>query len=94
MPTAQTPVHDPPVHVWLVQGVALPHAPLALHVWTPVPEHCVVPGAHTPVQPPPTQAIIPQSTGSAQRPDDVQVWTPLPVAAHCVVPGAHGAPAS
>jgi hypothetical protein len=27
-----------------------------LHVWTALPEHCVVPGEHTPVQEPLAQA--------------------------------------
>ena len=29
----------------------LPHCPQALHVCTPVPEHCLVPGVHTGVEP-------------------------------------------
>jgi hypothetical protein len=35
-----------------VQATAVPNAPLALQVSTPLPEHVVWPGAHTPVQAP------------------------------------------
>jgi hypothetical protein len=56
VPGVHAPVHDPSTHAWAVHGVALPHAPLALHVATPLPEHCVESGLQTPTQPPWTHA--------------------------------------
>jgi hypothetical protein len=38
-PDTQTPVHAPLTHVEFEQATAVPQAPLALHVWTPLPEH-------------------------------------------------------
>ena len=40
-PGAQTPVHAPATHVWFVHDTGPPHVPLAVHVSTPLPEHCV-----------------------------------------------------
>ena len=47
--------HAPPLQVSEHVVVAC-HWPSIPHVWTPVPEHCVVFGVHTPVHAPPTQA--------------------------------------
>ena len=55
-PGAHTPVHAPPLHVWLVQAAAEPHVPFDWHVCTPLPEHCFAPGVHTPVHAPLTHA--------------------------------------
>jgi hypothetical protein len=38
---AHTPVQAPLMHVWFVQAVAVPHAPAAVHPWTPLPEQLV-----------------------------------------------------
>jgi hypothetical protein len=75
-----------------VQGVALPQAPLALQVATPLPEHSTEPGLQTPTQPPCTQARLPQSIAVPHCPFGVHVWTPLPE--HWVVPGTHRDPES
>jgi hypothetical protein len=32
----------------VVQATGLLHWPVELHVWTPLPEHCVAPGVQTP----------------------------------------------
>jgi hypothetical protein len=51
-PGAQTPVHAPDTHVWLLQATGAPHCPAPEQVWTPLPEHWVAPGVHTPEQTP------------------------------------------
>jgi hypothetical protein len=66
VPGVQTPVHAPATHALLLQGVALPQAPLALQVCTPLPEHWVDPGAQLPTQPPFTQAALAQSMAAPQ----------------------------
>ncbi len=61
-PGEQSPEHTPDRQTWLLHGVALPHCPPEVHVWTPpLAEHWVLPGAQIPVQPPDTQAWLPQS---------------------------------
>jgi hypothetical protein len=41
-PGAHTPAQEPPeTQVWFVHAAAAPHWPLAPHVATPLPEHCV-----------------------------------------------------
>lgn len=57
VPEAQL-AHAPAVQVCVcaVHADALPHVPLALHVCTALPEHCVEPGVHTPVHAPETHA--------------------------------------
>ena len=49
------------------------HAPLAVQVWTPLPEHCVWPGAHEPVQAPPTQVWFEQAAPEVQVPVELHV---------------------
>jgi hypothetical protein len=44
------------MQAWFVQAAAVFQVPAALHVCTPLPEHCVAPGAHTPVHDPITHA--------------------------------------
>jgi len=55
-PGAQTPVHAPLTHVWLLHALGALQVPLELQVCTPLPEHCVVPGTQTPVHAPLTHA--------------------------------------
>jgi hypothetical protein len=45
---AHTPWQAPETHVWLLHAAAVPHAPVALHVCTPLFEHCFAPGAQVP----------------------------------------------
>jgi hypothetical protein len=49
-PGAHEPEQAPLTQVELVQVTELPHVPLALQVWTPLPddEHCVVVGTQSP----------------------------------------------
>jgi hypothetical protein len=79
----------PLVHVCVsaVQAEAVPHWPLALQVWTALPEHCVVPGVHTPVHAPLTQAEEVHADAAPHWPLALQVCTPLPL--HVVPPGVH-----
>lgn len=70
----------------------MPQLPAALHVWTPLPEHWVLPGAQTPVHPPATQAWLPQSIGAPQAPVPSQTSTAFP--AHWVAPAMQGPAAS
>jgi hypothetical protein len=82
-------VHAPLTQAWLVQAAGALHTPLALHVSTPLFEHCVVPGVHDPVHAPPTQAWLVHPTGGLQAPLVLHVSTPLPE--HCVAPGMQAA---
>jgi hypothetical protein len=50
-PGVHVPVHTPAVHDW-VHCTGLPQLPIAVHVSTEVPTHCVASGTHTPVQTP------------------------------------------
>lgn len=63
VPEAQL-AHAPAVQVCVcaVHADALPHVPLAVHVWTALPAHCVEPGVHTPVHAPATHADAVQVT--------------------------------
>jgi hypothetical protein len=65
----------PPVHVCVFapHAAAEPHAPLAVQVWTLLPEHCVAPGAHTPVQLPLTHAWFEHAAPFCQFPPPSQV---------------------
>jgi hypothetical protein len=60
VPGTHAPWHDAfpeaTTHACPVQTTEFPQLPLALHVCTPLPAHCVVPGAQMPLQPPETQA--------------------------------------
>jgi hypothetical protein len=71
--------------------------PAPVQVWTPLPEHCLVPGVHEPehIAPPSTsaQTELEQEAGAPHCPIESHVCTPLPEPAspfveHCVVPGA------
>jgi hypothetical protein len=68
-PGLQTPVHEltPPVVVHTDGQAELVHCPLALQVWSVVPEHCVAPGLHTPVHRPSLHTKG-QGCPSTQRP--------------------------
>ncbi len=77
-PGAQTPVHAPLTHVWLVQAAAVPQAPAEVHVCTPLPEQFVWPGAHTPVHAPLTHVWLLHAVAPPKVPFDWQVWTLLP----------------
>jgi hypothetical protein len=92
VPGAHTPAHAPSTQAWPAHGVALPHAPIELHVCTPLPEHCVELGRHTPTQPPAMHAWLPQSAAAPHWPVAKHVCTPLP--AHTVAPAAHAKPPS
>jgi hypothetical protein len=74
-------------HAWLVHGAGVPHVPLALHVWTPLFEHCFVPGVHTPAQAPFTQAWLVHAAPSCHVPLVSHVCTTSPL--HCVAFGEH-----
>jgi hypothetical protein len=50
-----TPVHVPEMQAWLAHGVDMLHTPLAVHVCTPLFEHCTFPVVHTPHTPAPLQ---------------------------------------
>ena len=66
------------------------HAPLELHVCTPLPseEHCVVPGEQEPEQEVPTHAEFVQAvTVGPQLPELSQVRKPLLVVEHLVLLG-------
>jgi hypothetical protein len=75
-------VHTPVTHVELVHATAVPHAPAALHVCTPLPEHCTAPGVHTPVHAPLTHAWLLHAAAVPHAPLALHVCTPLPE--HCV----------
>ena len=92
-PEAHEPVQTPALHVPLLpQAAALPHAPLGVHVCTPLSvEHCVLPGVHEPEQAPLIQTWFVQATVGAQVPSLPQVCTPLSVE-HCVLSGEHEPP--
>ena len=71
-----------------MHAAAALHCPLALHVWTPLPEHCFAPGVHA-AHAPPTQTGVPppQAAAAPQLPVASQVSTPLPE--QRVAPGVH-----
>jgi hypothetical protein len=82
-------VHDPSEHAY-GQALAAPQLPLALHVWTPLPEHCAEPGVHVPVHAPLTHACAVHGTGVPQVPLAPHACTPLPE--HCFWPDVHEPP--
>jgi hypothetical protein len=61
-----------------MHATGAPHAPLALHVSTALPEHCTAPGAHTPVQAPFTHAWFVHATALLHAPLALHVSTALP----------------
>jgi hypothetical protein len=83
------PLHSPLAHEPLAQATGVLQLPVASQVWTPAPEHCVVPGTQTPVHLPATQAVPAHAMPAPQAPLAVHVSTLLPCGEHCVVPGAH-----
>jgi hypothetical protein len=72
-PGAHWPVHPPLMHVWFVQAAGVPQAPAALHVCTPFPEHCLVPGVQA------TQALFKQA---GVDPEQVTAVCHSPLALH------------
>jgi hypothetical protein len=90
-PGVQTPVQAPLAQAWLLQGAAVPHDPLALHVWTASPEHCVAPGLQATHAPPRhTGAPLEHASAAPHWPEELQVCTPPPdppSAPHWVDPG-------
>ena len=90
-PGVQLPVQVPLTHAWFVQGCAVPHAPLASQVCTPLPveAHFVLPGTHTPVQTPVTHAWFVHACAAPQVPVESQVCTPLLVVEHLAADGEH-----
>ena len=70
------------MHVSFVHAAAVPQLPPALHVCTPLPEHCNAPGEHVPLHAPLTHAKVVQATAPPHVPLEVHVCTPLPL--HCV----------
>jgi hypothetical protein len=58
----------PQTGVEALHATAVPHAPLALHVCTPLPEHCVCPGPHTPWHEPLTHVRFVAHTESFTHP--------------------------
>ncbi len=65
----------------------MPHAPDALQVSTPLPEHWVAPGVPLPVHAPDTHAWLVHDTAVPQVPVGLHVCTPLPE--QRVAPGKH-----
>lgn len=91
-PGVHDPVQEPPEHAALLQATGAPHAPVPLHVSTPLPLHIVAPGEHDPVHEPPTHAVFTQVDGAPHVPVELHVDTPLtlPPSApvpHSVAPG-------
>lgn len=67
-PGSHTPVQAPVTQAWLGQGTGALHVPLALHVSTPLLEHCFVPGVQTPEHAPPTHAWLVHAAPSCHVP--------------------------
>jgi hypothetical protein len=65
-------------HVWLVHATGEPQIPVALHVSTPLPEHCSAPGLQDPAHCPPT----PPSVGLLQMPEHFEGVPHVPIAPH------------
>jgi hypothetical protein len=72
-PGAQLPVQFPPRQVSFEHATGAPQAPALLHVCTPLPEHCFVPGVHA------THAL-PKQAGAV--PEHVTWVCQVPVALH------------
>lgn len=70
-----------------VQATAVLHCPLAEHVWTPLPEHCFVPGTHTPVHAPVTHADETHGESDPQAP--LAEHVSMALFEHCTALGAH-----
>jgi hypothetical protein len=70
---SHTPVHAPLTHAEDTHATAVPHAPLTLHVWTPLPEHRVALGVQTPVHAPFTHAWFVQAAAAPQSPLELHV---------------------
>lgn len=73
-PGAHWPVQAPLMQVWLTHAAGLPQEPPALHVWTPLPEHCVVVGLHA------TQVLL---RHAGVCPPHVVTVDQVPVVSHC-----------
>jgi hypothetical protein len=72
-PGAHVPVQAPPTQVWFEQAIGAFQVPLALQVWTPLPEHCVEPGEQA------THALLRQV---GVGPEQVDCVCQLPVSSH------------
>ncbi len=70
-----------------MQLTAAPHCPFEPQVWTPLPEHCVLPGEHEPVQAPPLQTLGQSDPLICQVPEPSHVCGCC--ALHCIAPGVH-----
>ena len=72
-------MQEPAEHAALVHATAEPHAPVALHVCTPLLllSQRVAPGVHDPEQEPPTHAMFTQVDGACQAPVGLHVDTAL-----------------
>lgn len=79
---AHTPWHEAaplvPTQAWLPQSTGFPHWP-AVHVWSPLPEHCVVPAVQTPEHCAPVQAPLAHAWGAPHVPVPSQVSRPVPM---------------
>jgi hypothetical protein len=86
---AHTPVHTPPMHVWLVHGCGVPHM-LLVQSCTPLPEHCFWPVVQGPVQAP-LEHVSPFGHGMSvpHCPLGSHVCTPVPALSHRVAFGSH-----
>jgi hypothetical protein len=85
-PGAHEPTQAPLTHVLLPHGVGVPHE-VSVHVWTPLPEHCVWPMVHVPWHCPFTQVPLAHATPGPHWPHGSQVSTSAPE--HCVPWGVH-----
>ncbi len=82
-------MHALTTHVWLTHACAAPQLPVASHLWTPLPVHCVLPCAQTPwhealwLTMSSTHVELLHATGVPQLPPEHD-WTALPE--HWLVP--------
>jgi hypothetical protein len=75
------------MHVWSLHATAVPQLPAALHVSTPLPEHCMVPGAHATHMLSRHAGMAPEQVACVcQLPMVSHAWMALP--RHWVWPGA------
>ena len=68
--------HVPASHIPVPQSTGVPQVPSSPHVWTPLPEHCVLPGEQS-VHAPETHARFVHATAVPHVPVELQVWTPV-----------------
>jgi hypothetical protein len=75
VPGTQIPVQAPLTHADALHARAGSQVPVALHVCTPLLEHCLAPGTHTPAHAPLTHALLVHAVPSCQEPVLSQVCT-------------------